>query len=342
MLERLPWREKMTLCVAALARVPNTSIGKTRVAVYAADFQSEGEIAKAEIGRKIAQMGRSHQIVMIAGTYSRAVDLAGRISALMSESPKLGVGFQHLLEAAVQDQKRHLANEYVAGALGMNYEDFINIGKEKLPDDVYREMIFSISRQTLDCTLLVIAFAQMDPTIYRIHESGMVENCEHFAAIGSGYYIAESTLFQREQQEEETIGRTIYNVYESMRLGSYAPGVGKKFEIWIAEWEYDHDSEDEGEDVTDDGMVIRTELMPDYYKVLERHYKRYGPKKVGTIDFQLKMVKKEELAFVVTPVGGKHLRDLKAKEDAVSESKRSVVENEEARAARQSASSKVS
>src|SRR5271165_5311516 len=105
MLERLPWREKMTLCVAALANVPNTSIAKTKAVVYAADFQSEGETAKAEIGRKIAQVGRSHQIVMIAGTYSRAVDLAVRISGLMSESPTWGMGFQDILETAVQDQK---------------------------------------------------------------------------------------------------------------------------------------------------------------------------------------------------------------------------------------------
>src|SRR5882762_9725164 len=103
----------MTLCVAALAKVPNTSIGKTNVVVYAADFQSEGETAKAEIGKKIAQAGRDHQIIMIAGTYSRAVDLAGRISGLMTESAKLGEGFDSILETAVEHQKRHLANEYV-------------------------------------------------------------------------------------------------------------------------------------------------------------------------------------------------------------------------------------
>jgi len=314
----------MTLCVAALARVPNTSICKTNVAVYAADFQSEGEIAKAEIGKKVAQAGRDHHIVMISGSYSRAVDLAQSISHYLGDPSKLGQGFQSHLELAVLTQKQHLANEYVIGALGMDYEEFLKVGKDKLPSDVYRDMVSSITRQTLDCTLLVIAFAQMNPILYRIHESGMVENCEHFAAIGSGYYIAESTLFQREQNDDEAVGRTIYNVYEAMRLGSYAPGVGKKFQMWIAEWEYDCDDREEDEEVTDLGMVIRSEITPAYFAILEKLYRKYGPKKVGAIDHHPEMIKKEELAMVVTPLGEKHLRDLEARKAAVKASANSM------------------
>lgn len=320
----------MTLCVAALAQVPKASFAKRNVVVYAADFQSEGETAKAEIGKKVAQVGMEHHIALIAGSWSRAVDLASMISSAMSDNhAKLGQGFQHILEEAVKYQKRHLADEYVSGALGMSYTDFMNSGKDKLPSDVYRDMISAITRQTLDCTLLVIAFGQMNPVLYRIHESGMVENCEHFSAIGSGYYIAESTLFQREQTENDPIGRTIYNVYEAMRLGSYAPGVGRKFEMWIAEWEYDADDLDEGEEITDHGMVLRTAILPEYHDALERLYKKYGPKKVGVVPYRRTLVKKEELAVVVTPLGQKFIGDTEAAETAanVPESKRTVTKN---------------
>src|SRR5437899_4168076 len=83
----LPSRERMTLCVAALAKVPNASFCKTNVVIYAADSQSEGEVAKAEIGKKVAQVGMEQHVALIAGTYSRAVDLAQMISSAMSEHP---------------------------------------------------------------------------------------------------------------------------------------------------------------------------------------------------------------------------------------------------------------
>ena len=322
----------MTLCVAALARVPNASFEKRDVVVFAADFQSEGETAKAEIGKKVAYIGRDQHIVLIAGTSTRAIDLAKRISGELSEPSKLSTDIQPNLERAVQSQKWHLADEYVSGALGMSYQDFLNMGKEKLPDDVYREMVYSISRQTLDCTLLVIAFAQMNPAIYRIHESGMVENCEHFAAVGSGYYIAESTLFQRSQQELDTVGRTIYNVYEAMRLGSYAPGVSKRFDMWVAEWEYDYQEAeaDEDEEITDHGLVRKSQVLPEYYIKLEELYrKKYGPKPVGKVAFHPELLKKDELAMVATPLGQKHILDLEKAEEAanVPESKRKVRKN---------------
>lgn len=62
----------------------------------------------------------------------------------------------------------------------------------------------------------------------------MVERCSHFAAIGSGTYVAESALFYREHTGGESLGTAIYNVYEAMKLGAKAPGVGEKFSLHIA------------------------------------------------------------------------------------------------------------
>src|ERR1043165_8943333 len=80
--ERLPWREQMTLCVAAECQKPKRW---TKLIVFATDFQVEGEIARAEIGRKIALTSAEYYPMLMAGTQTRALELANQISNVVSE-----------------------------------------------------------------------------------------------------------------------------------------------------------------------------------------------------------------------------------------------------------------
>ncbi|HET9282091.1 MAG TPA: hypothetical protein VFR24_09030 [Candidatus Angelobacter sp.] len=61
----------------------------------------------------------------------------------------------------------------------------------------------------------------------------------HFAAIGSGLTLAEASLFHREHDCDTPLGIGIYHVYEAMRLGSKAPGVGERFAISVFHQEKD-------------------------------------------------------------------------------------------------------
>lgn len=293
----------MTLCVAAICKKSNYK----DVVVMATDFQVEGETTRADIGKKRALVGWEYQPVLLAGTLTRATQLMQEISRTMGEHKLLPKDeWPRMLRVAVRQQKRALAEEYISGCLGMEYEEFIDKGKEKLPEEVFRDMAYQITKQELGCTILFVGFSQNDPNLYRVHESGLVEECTNFAAIGSGAYIAESSLFQREHRDKDGLGITIYRVYEAMRLGSYAPGVGKKFRIVIAEWEYFCDGTEEN--TTNEGIVSYSRLKPEYYRYLETQFRKFGPRRPTQIALKPNCIKHERNVYRSTPIAEKNFR----------------------------------
>jgi len=290
----------VTLCVAAECRRYK---GFFSAVVFATDFQVEGQTARADIGVKVAEIGQEFYPILLAGTQTRAVELACEINTVVHKTASpLGHDYvppawSTILNEAILRQKHRIANEIIVGRFGISYDELLKIGREHFPPDVYRDTISEISRTSLDCWLLVIAFSQPQPTIFRISDSGMVETCQNFAAIGSGLYLAESVLFQRNQHTNNDLGTTIYNVFEAMRLGSRAPGVGDRFEITIAEWEYWHEVS------TNEGWVKWSHLSPAYYSYLEKRFQRYGPKQCEAIKLRPRLIDAVKRSVVLTPKG---------------------------------------
>jgi hypothetical protein len=300
----------MTLCVAAVCR------GHRRLfnaIVFATDFQVEGEMAKAEIGHKIAITQHEEHPMLMAGTLTRALSLTRYISGLHAstrpDDPKEqhhSADWESIFHEAVKLHKWSLADELVGARFGFGYKFLLENGKNGLSDEAYRDTIADIARLSLDCSILIAAFSQTDPNIYRVEASGVVEQCDNFAAIGSGYYVAEASLFQREQTITNDLGTTIYNVYEAMKLGSSAPGVGQKFEIGVSYWEYFEKVP------TNAGSVTMCWLEPQYYSYLQKKFERYGPKRVSKINVRPRWIKEPRQVFVVTPKG-MHNPELKKK-----------------------------
>jgi len=291
----------MTLCVAAECKRHKRFFNAV---VFATDFEVEGGIASAQIGMKVAMVTSEEYPILMAGTMTRAIELAQVIYGVAERqlSPRdkdnIPLNWDVVLRDGIRAQKRSLANELVSGRFGMTYEDFVRIGKTSFPDDIYRETMAEIARLSLDCELLVLAFHHTDPRLYRLNPTGMVETCQNFAAVGSGSYIAEASLFQRSQSSANDLGTTIYNVYEAMRLGSIAPGVGDKFQIGVAEWSWYEDP-----NPLNRGEVKISFLVPAYYQYLAKRFARFGPKPVSTIRLKPGLIKERYRAVVLTPKG---------------------------------------
>lgn len=117
----------------------------------------------------------------------------------------------------------------------------------------------------LGCELLVIYFEPQESMLIRIDDTGKLEICSNFAAVGSGMYIAESALFHREHSRGEGLANSLYHVYEAMRLGAYAPGVGTQFVMGVAHFP---------------GRVAWSFVKPQYMRVLNREFKKFGPKEL--------------------------------------------------------------
>lgn len=275
---RLPWRDRLTLCVAA-----ECTQGNRNKVVFAKDFKVESGTASAEIEAKYTYISKSEFPALFAGTASRAIELADVLGQRFDDETIADEAIVDIARYGVRTLKSKVADEYIGALVGIEYERFLSEGSKILTPEKHRELMDEVTRLEIGCSMLWLGFDHKNDThIVRINENGMVERCSHFAAIGSGLYIAEAALFQREQKNECSLGLTIYNVYEAMRLGACAPGVGEKFSLHIASFG------------SGDDTVRWEEITEDYYTFLESKFQRYGPKKVSAIPYKPRWVEQSE------------------------------------------------
>jgi 20S proteasome alpha/beta subunit len=229
----------MTLCVAAACEDRK----KPRI-VIATDWRAETSVASGDIQDKLYWIG-DNIAVLVAGTVSRAIELRDTYKQYFSqrekreaqkpESEKEPVSASNLIDIFKNPLvifKNKLANEYIGLKYGMTYKAFLSaIAKKEIPESVAEQDLAEIKRIGFDCCLIILLFLDKRPWILRVDDDGSLESCESFAVIGSGEDIANGVLFQRELEGDDPLGRAIYCVYEAMKLGSIAPGVGEFFTL---------------------------------------------------------------------------------------------------------------
>lgn len=262
--------ETLTLCIAAETTY-TTKQGSASVVILASDKSTETETAKAEIEDKLVVLDNRWPI-LFAGTFNRAAELIDTYDKYFAKNPPTAENVMEAVKKPVLIQKRKLANEYVGARLGMSYTEFLERGQSHLPQTIYREMVSEIARMTLECSLILVLFVGGRTYLFRVHQDGLVERCMHFCAVGSGLTIAESALFHREHNVWIPLALGLYNVYEAMRLGSDAPGVGESFSISTFTF-------------APNGLEWLC-MNLHYAEYLEGKYQMFGPRTVSGIEFK--------------------------------------------------------
>lgn len=212
----------MTLCIAAATR---TGDGKPCI-VLCADHMVGTWAAQAEIGFKYS-WARNNWPALIAGDVSRTAELIAVCQSVL--------GAQELQESNVFDVmksvghafKAKLADDLVRAKLSVSYE-YLRQNRSKFPAATVYEIYTEISRIDSEAELIVAGFIKGHSYIFVFGRDCTVSLREHFAAIGTGAFVAEPSLFQRKQNAFVSLGNTLYNVYEAKRLGEIAEGVGKR------------------------------------------------------------------------------------------------------------------
>lgn len=253
----------MTLCVAAVAGSPNTP----RI-VVASDWRVETAIAGAQIQQKLALIANESWVALFsADDVGRAYELTTLCSHHFANAEQINSqNVSAVVKGAVLIQKRSMIEEYVNKRLGIPYEYFLTNGKTQLPKIVFEQMIRDIARMKLQCSLILCTFIGRQPIVFEVGSDGSVTFQEHFAAIGSGVFIAHPAMFQRKHESALPLSHALYHVYEAMKLGRIAPGVGDEFSISVI-CPKSKDGKLKLQSPTDRGMSY-----------LERQYKKYGLK----------------------------------------------------------------
>ncbi len=262
----------MTLCIAAACQ----ERGKARI-VMGTDWRAETYMAGADIQDKCYWIGtgEAEAAVLIAGTVQRAVELKDTYGQHLLNHALLGgavtsLNVMDVYKAPLLDFKNKLANEYTAREFGLSYDRFLQaVAKQEIPERTAEAAFASIGKKRFDCALLIALFIEKQACILRT-EDFTFDACEHFAAIGSGATIADGVLYQRAHDNDASVGKATYHVYEAMRLGSIAPGVSQRFSINVLYPPGERTAKEDGiymEEVTDKG-----------YGFLARQFKQRGPR----------------------------------------------------------------
>lgn len=265
----------MTLCVAAACQ----DHGKPRI-VLATDWRAETSSASGDIQDKLYCIS-GNIAVLVAGAVSRAVELRDTYKQFLQrreaeqakkpdneKEPITAANLIDILRTPLVIFKNKLANEYIGLKYGMTYKAFLSaVSKKDIPDGIAEKELAAVGRISFGCCLIILLFLDKEPYLLRIDEDGSLESCEHFAAIGSGQDIANGVLFQREHEYKDSLSRTIYCVYEAMKLGAIAPGVGEYFTLDVLYPEKEKGKEVYGEWLNKKGQAF-----------MENEFKKRGPK----------------------------------------------------------------
>jgi hypothetical protein len=253
----------MTVCIAA-----TSTIGDDPLLVQCTDLMGSTSETSAETSFKFHQLS-SHFSALLAGPISGARELATVIGTVFRQQEP-----RTMPEALVQIRtgigifRSAYAEAHLQATLGISYEEFKAKGKTALPDDLFHSLAWDIRNYAPDIELLVTGFFGKLPAIFKVSwdrtsSDTKVWNCSDFGVIGSGTSLAESSLFNRNQDSTDGFAETVYNVFEAKRAAEKAPYVGKKLILIVRR--------------ADQPSQI---LMQEGIKFFDRQVARFGPRRL--------------------------------------------------------------
>jgi 20S proteasome alpha/beta subunit len=249
-------RRDMTVCIAAICKD-----GDNDKIVLCSDTKKSSALGSAETGKKdlpiahrwrLLTAGNEPEIIALHRLYKQRFD---DINNLTAEKLDDSIGLP------LRQRKKDLSDEYIFSRYNMSYADFIAVGKDKFPDDEFRNAVRNVAALNLRASLIVAGFVDQSPEVYYTDMHGIGRATNDFAVIGEGEYIAQSVLLRREQNSDFSLHETLYNVYEAKRYSESIGSVGKYTTLAI---------------LSSGAKRELTSLGVD--KQLKKCYEQYGPK----------------------------------------------------------------
>lgn len=255
-----PWDVQMTLCIAAACCLG----GDDPKIVVSSDWLASGPLGSTDTLLKQKWVGPG----WLCLTSGLKPDIQAELTLLRAEIKAEGTiddaNFSRVMKEAMRKRKKEKADQFIAAKYGLTYDEFLNTGKAKLPEDRFRRATEEIEFLELGAELILVGFDPNEtPYIGKMGarcECAVIDDC---AAIGNGAPIATAILLSRQQRIMYSLPQTLYNVYEAIKYAERVPGVGNDHTISI---------------LSKDGT--REVLNKDGMSWLDGLYKKHGPKPI--------------------------------------------------------------
>ena len=102
-----------------------------------------------------------------------------------------------------------------------------------LPAETLSRISNEIEQLHFECQLIVASHTKTGYRIFTIDSKGTVLQADGYAVIGSGSWIAQASLCQRQYSQNFTMPTAAYVIYEAKKLAENEPTVGKRTAMWV-------------------------------------------------------------------------------------------------------------
>jgi hypothetical protein len=223
-------RRDVTVCIAAAC---DMAPDRERKIVLCFDWKVSTAIGSSETKYKMKHLGKDW-VALWSGNESDIMLLGNLFEKEFRGATDIDeTNAVQLVRNGISLRKREKAEELTQGRFALSYDDFLKIGKNRLPSDLYRDTLSEIGNLRLGAQAIVCGFTASDVMIIETDEEGKVALTEDFAAIGEGAYLAQSVLLQRGHIDSRKLDETLYVAYEAKRYAERVSSVGKRTTIFI-------------------------------------------------------------------------------------------------------------
>lgn len=259
-----PWeRTEVTICIAAVAN-PFTG---PRAIITCSDWRiSEPGVGTADTAHKQESLIGTLNVELfglVAGSKPGADALVRTLQRRFYNEDNIDeTNIRPLVLGALNQRKKELNDEYTIGKFGLPFDEFLAIGKDKLPEDIFHSATLNISRINLAASMIIAGFVEHNDVILETTQDCKVKWRDQYAAIGEGRDLAAASLAYRKFSTVEDLPRALYCVYEAKKAAERIASVGPSTLIQV---------------LFEDGTrkSFRLEKMNEFYGSL---LKEYGPK----------------------------------------------------------------
>jgi len=255
----------MTVCIAAQCLYKGSPCF-----VLCTDARLEDDYSGGDVALKM-EASSGNWMHLIAGNVARAQEFMAIMRAHTDTHTEEEAEVIQAFRVAPRLMKQRLVAEYLDTRWGIGLDNFRENGAKHFPVDTYARIHAEIEQIEIGCEVVIAGYAGNVPVLCLVNRSGSVTPHTGFATAGSGYLLAQASLFRRNYRWSYRIEQAIYAVYEAKRLAEMAPGVGKTTNMAVF-----------GPLRKLNGGSIRTAsvsfVSPAGFAELDKQLARYGPK----------------------------------------------------------------
>jgi hypothetical protein len=164
--------------------------------------------------------------MMFSGSVSHMRELCQIYDRHFDNLTLTGDDIQKEIRIPPEIQKRNLIEEHVRNVWGVSYDEYLSGKLQNLPTLELSKLAEEIAAINLNGELLIGTFVSGVPYLFVVASSGKPLRADSFAVIGSGWHLAQASLFNRHYSPGMPIQAAVYAVYEAKKLSEIDPNVG--------------------------------------------------------------------------------------------------------------------